>query len=48
MYVTEILVERNTPIETKKQDNIQVPEHTKTEYDNSNTEVELTDEDLPF
>lgn len=31
-----------------KQENIQVPQNAKTEYDNENTGVSLSDDDLPF
>lgn len=52
-YITELIVENITLLERKKQDNEneynkQQNIKIKTDYDNENSDVQLTDEDLPF
>ena len=49
-YVTEVVVENITLLESKKQEEkeeIEVPQ-SKSNYDNDNTDIQLEDEDLPF
>ena len=48
-YVTEIIVENASVLEKKTQETMQdVPQNTTTEYDTENSDIQLTDEDLPF
>ncbi len=55
-YATEIMVMRIELIGGSKQDNkenepqeeVEVPQNTKSDYDNENTSVQLNDNDLPF
>lgn len=54
-YYTKIIVDSASVLERAredKQENIQeeveIPQNTTTEYDNENSDIELTDSDLPF
>lgn len=52
-YTTELIVENATILERKKQDNKQQLDQTqslktKTDYDNNNSDVQITEDQLPF
>ena len=48
-YITEVIVEKAEILTFKKQEEqAEVPQNYKTDYKETNDEVRLTDEDLPF
>lgn len=48
-YITEVIVEKAEILTFKKQEEqAEVPQNYKTDYKETNEEIRLTDEDLPF
>lgn len=50
-HITEVFVKSIEVLKKKEeevQENIQVPTNVKTEYDNKNTDITLTEDDYPF
>lgn len=54
-YYTKIIVDSASVLERAKEDKqeniqeeVEIPQNTTTEYDNENSDIELTDSDLPF
>jgi single-strand DNA-binding protein len=54
-YYTKIIVDSASVLERVKEDKqeniqeeVEIPQNTTTEYDNENSDIELTDSDLPF
>lgn len=46
IYTTDVLLDNVMLLE--KKDKVDIPQNTKSDYDNTNTDVVLTDEDLPW
>lgn len=49
-YITEIIVENASVLERKKeeQQEVEIPQNTKSEYDDENSDIQLNENDLPF
>ena len=47
-YVTEVIVVNANVLETKKQQEVEIPSNAKTEYDTLGSDIQINPSDLPF